>query len=513
MKPVPLTILLIEDDEESHLITRHLLSRMKGWAVHLDWERTYEAGLEAVCRQEHDLYLIDYRLRADSGLDLLREAVTRGCRRPMIVLTGMQDREVDVEAMRAGAADYLIKDHLHASGLERSVRYALERYRLQDALEEQARSVRELARQLSRAEQQERSRVARLLHDHFQQILASTKMHVESLAPENLAEQRATVQELLDEMFDVSRTLAVELSPPILLDAGLAAALGWLGRWMKQKHAFDVETKIDAAAEPEAECVRLMLFHGVRELLFNVAKHAQVNEAKLTMARRGDDVVVTVADQGVGFEPATALSQRDGRSSFGLAHLGERIKLVGGSMELSASPGAGCRVALIAPRRPFEEPAMPPGAGMLLAGGEVEQPLRRGSPESSQRIRVLLADDHPGVRERLAGRLREQADIDLVGMAADGEQAVELALQLRPTVILMNVVLPRLTGIDAIRHIMAQVPETRVIAMPMHSDVELEALLRAAGAAAYVSKDESVETLLSRIHEVAAPAPFMGEGG
>src|SRR5947209_5601941 len=105
-----LRILLIDDDEDSYVITRRLLSQARDGVFELDWASTYEAGLEALRRGEHTACLLDYRLGARDGLELLRQATEEGCRIPVIMMTGQGDRELDLEAMKARAADYLTKD-------------------------------------------------------------------------------------------------------------------------------------------------------------------------------------------------------------------------------------------------------------------------------------------------------------------------------------------------------------------------------------------------------------------
>src|SRR5262245_33413766 len=127
-------ILLVDDDEEDYLITRGLLSEVDGHRFQLDWASTYELARSAIGRNEYDVFLVDYRLGEKSGLDLLREAITSGCRAPIILLTGQGDRDVDVEAMRSGAADYLAKGQITPSLLERSIRHALERNEAVEAL-------------------------------------------------------------------------------------------------------------------------------------------------------------------------------------------------------------------------------------------------------------------------------------------------------------------------------------------------------------------------------------------
>lgn len=127
-----LKVLLIEDDEDDFILTRSLFSEIKGWQVDLAWINNFATGLETMARSEHDVCLLDYRLGAQNGIELLRAALQRGCRAPIILLTGQGEREIDLEAMRAGAADYLVKARLDSGLLERSIRYAVERKRAAD---------------------------------------------------------------------------------------------------------------------------------------------------------------------------------------------------------------------------------------------------------------------------------------------------------------------------------------------------------------------------------------------
>ena len=122
-----LRVMLVDDDEDDFVMTRDLLAEIEGKSIELDWASTYEAGLEALCRNNHDVYLLDYQLGERNGLELLTEAVASGCKGPIILLTGQRDRELDIQAMEAGAADYLVKGQIDAALLERSIRYAIGR--------------------------------------------------------------------------------------------------------------------------------------------------------------------------------------------------------------------------------------------------------------------------------------------------------------------------------------------------------------------------------------------------
>jgi PAS domain S-box-containing protein len=126
----PIKVLLVEDDEDDFILTRSLLADLKGRVFTLDWEKSFEAGLAAMRNNQHDVCLLDYRLGAHDGIELMQAAQSSGCQAPVILLTGMGEHQVDVAAMKAGAADYLIKSRLQADQLERSIRYALERKRV-----------------------------------------------------------------------------------------------------------------------------------------------------------------------------------------------------------------------------------------------------------------------------------------------------------------------------------------------------------------------------------------------
>lgn len=131
-------VLLVDDDEDDYILTRDLLAESEGAAFNLEWIATYTAALEAIGQKQHDAYLVDYRLGDRTGLELLHTVIAQGCKAPIILLTGQGDHEIDVEAMKAGAADYLDKSQLGAPLLERSIRYAIERKRAEQKIREQA---------------------------------------------------------------------------------------------------------------------------------------------------------------------------------------------------------------------------------------------------------------------------------------------------------------------------------------------------------------------------------------
>ncbi len=144
MDAPPLRVLLIEDDEDDFVLVRDLLSEISQSGYALDWVQTYHDALDAIESRCYDVYLLDYRLGEYDGLTLLREAKQRGCRAPIIFLTGQGNYDIDVAAMRAGAADYLVKGQINAPLLERSIRYAIDRQRAAEALRKSEQQYRML---------------------------------------------------------------------------------------------------------------------------------------------------------------------------------------------------------------------------------------------------------------------------------------------------------------------------------------------------------------------------------
>jgi diguanylate cyclase (GGDEF)-like protein/PAS domain S-box-containing protein len=126
---IPIKVLLVDDDEDDYILTRYVFDEFKASRYELDWVNSYDKGITAMLAHSHDIYLVDYRLGAENGLKLMRQAKAEGCRAPVILLTGQGDAAIDLEAMQAGAADYLVKGEFEAPLLERSIRYSLQHAR------------------------------------------------------------------------------------------------------------------------------------------------------------------------------------------------------------------------------------------------------------------------------------------------------------------------------------------------------------------------------------------------
>ena len=530
-RPLELRVLLLAPTRRDARMTGTILERA-GIAC------TLCATLEIVCREwmaGAGATLLTEESLAPDRVDCLVEALARQpawSDFPILVLTrGGADSPVAAHAMERFGNVLLLERPVRIAALVSAVRTALRarrrQYQIRDHLaeqrraearlqqfnesleqrvaertalaEEQAGQLRALASALTQTEQRERRRLAQLLHDHLQQLLVAAKMNLSALAhrisePEHRAALKR-VDSLLGESVEAARSLTIELSPPIL-ESGLGASLKWLSRWMQEKHGLRVELDAEQQAEPASEELRLLLFEAVRELLFNVVKHAHVSEARVRTSISDDSLQIVVSDPGLGFRAKDAAEERSSSRGFGLFSIAQRLKAVGGELDIDSTPGAGTRVMVRVPqvRRKTVPASVHPDA--------VHDPGPAAPAEPSgghEKIRVLLADDHQIVREGLVILLADEPDMEVVAEASDGMMALETARHLRPDVVVLDINMPQLNGIEATRRIVAEFPHIRVIGLSMHEASDQAQAMADAGAAAYLSKGGPSEDLVAAI--------------
>ena len=214
--------------------------------------------------------------------------------------------------------------------------------------------LRSLASTLALVEEKERRRIATELHDRIGQNLAMARMKLSSVCAEmpdlGTSGPLATVQELLEQTVADTRSLTFEISPPVLYELGLEAALEWLIERTQNQHGLRGEFVDDGRAKPLKEDIRVLLFQAARELLFNVAKYAKATNFVVSIETRDHTVRVRVEDDGVGFDLDKLIStSATDRTGFGLFSIRERMALVGGEFRMESQPGHGTAATLIAP--------------------------------------------------------------------------------------------------------------------------------------------------------------------
>ena len=302
----------------------------------------------------------------------------------------------------------------------------------------------------------------------------------------------------------------MELSPPILHEAGLGPALEWLGRWMREKHGLEVELRVSDAT-PDREDVRVLLFEAVRELLFNVVKHAGVTRATVEMGLHDEDTIrVSVSDEGVGFDADGTWSAISMSGRFGLMSLRERLGLLGGRMDVRSEPNEGAAFTLYAPIRSAIASDSAAGQSTAYRAETIEVPPAAVSCSLERHIRVLLADDHAVMRQGLRSLLSEEPDIKVIGEACTGVEAVELARRMLPDVVLMDLSMPEMNGIEAARILHKEFPDMRIIGLSMFDEADRAAALLEAGASAYITKSGRTDELVKAIRGAGV---YVGQAG
>jgi signal transduction histidine kinase len=217
-----------------------------------------------------------------------------------------------------------------------------ERQKAFSELQEQARQLQQLTLELSQTEDRERKRLAEILHDDLQQLLAAAKFHVGILSRRagrdgKSQEMVGQVEAMLVEAIEKSRSLSHELSPPGLFKSDLRETFEWLARQVQTKHGLTVCLDTRERIELPSEALRAILYKAAQEMLFNVVKHAKVTKATLRLRHRGGQVWLSVSDRGLGFDP----KEPGHTGGFGLLSIRERVKLLGGHMKVRSAKGKG----------------------------------------------------------------------------------------------------------------------------------------------------------------------------
>ncbi len=387
--------------------------------------------------------------------------------------------------------------------------------------------LRTLATELNLAEQRERKRLATELHDYLAQLLVLGRLTLSQAKraglPLRSGEFVTETEDILNKALTYCRTLMAELSPPILLDQGLPAGLQWLSEYMK-KHEMAVTVTVpehDALEVREDHAV--LLFQSVRELLLNASKHAGTGEAAVILEHTAGTLRITVNDHGVGFDPAAAVAGATENTSplstkYGLFSIRERMKALGGSFDIRSAPRQGTTATLTLPignpKMARDEERATTGEGIAQTAQEVQREQiallhstsTASGPSSSRRlsspstrIRVLVVDDHPAMRQGLRSIVTAYDHLEVVGEAGDGAEAVELAQRLDPDVVVMDVNMPKMDGIEATRQIKAHQPTIVVIGLSVHQSADVEQKMKAAGAFAYLTKESAIDALCHAI--------------
>jgi len=335
------------------------------------------------------------------------------------------------------------------------------------------------------------------LEQKVKERTADLKARVDELrnANEQLDDKASQLKALTKKLTIAEQAERKRLSQ-VLHEGDLADGLEWLGRWMRDKNHFDVDLAIETRPMMNGDA-KVLVFESVRELLFNVVRHARVSRARVSIEQAdAGRVRIAVSDEGCGFDPCQ-LKLAGEEGGFGLFSIRERIGLISGVLEIESASGKGSRFTLVVPV--LQKPTVPLSAN--CSASMVDNCKENENSEPGAAIRILLADDHALFRAGVARMLKKEPDLKVIGQAKDGREAIDLAGELKPDVILMDISMPNVNGIEATRVIHRKYPGICVIGLSMYEDHERGQTMRDAGASDYKSKGCAPSELISAIRE------------
>lgn len=369
--------ILIVDDTPVNLGV--IVDYLESYGFGIRIARSGETALQRVHYDPPDIILLDVLMPGIDGFETCRRLKTNEATRdiPVIFMTSLTSPEDKVKGFEVGAVDYVTKPlhqeevlarittHLRLRDLTLSLQEKnrqleissqVEKTRLFEAVSQQRKQLRALARRLTEVQEAERKQLARELHDEMGQALTAISINLAAIQKELPAECAARVKErlteagwLAEQTLEQIRELSLNLRPPILDDLGLVPTLRWYIKRYADRVNINTEFQangLDDRLPPEIETA---LYRVIQEALTNVARHAQAGKVRLHLQKKKSAVVATIQDDGQGFDVAKVLGQSDLPAGMGLLGIRERVTLLGGQFNIHSQPGHGTRLLVEIP--------------------------------------------------------------------------------------------------------------------------------------------------------------------
>jgi signal transduction histidine kinase len=519
---------MVDDDEDDFVIVRDLLRDAGDGRYELNWVSSYEAGVNGACAGAADVVLVDYRLGAYDGIRFVRDVVTRGCKAPVILLTGQGDREVDLAAMEAGAADFLNKSQMTADLLERAIRYAIAQRKAED------QRLTLLAERSARAELEAAARakddfLAMLSHE-LRTPLTPVLMTVAMLEQDPDVPPRVR-----GEVAVIRRNLEIQVK---LVDDLLDLTRVSRGKFEVHQDVTDVDDLITHAvettcrAEPKCEKLRVVARLEARrhhvwgdkarleQVLWNLLRNAikfTPETGSVTVATRnprGGGIEISVTDTGVGIDPVNLpvifnafeqggrnVTRRFGGLGLGLAICKAIVEVHGGTIRAdSEGKGKGATFTITLPVTTAPVAPAPADAGVPASLGM--SPGDNGDhPTPASRLHVLLVEDNV-VTLKVMSRLFRDFGYE-VTPAADIASAKTAAQAKQFDLVVSDLGLPDGDGLELMRQLRDQFG-LRGIALSGYGQDEDVRESRAAGFVEHLVKPVDFARLEAAVRRVTS---------
>ena len=376
------------------------------------------------------------------------------------------------------------------------------------ALKSNEQSLRELSARLLKIQDEERRTLARDLHDITGQKLAVQSMALSGvltkLSPTLDSESRQALSESLEwnrEIATEIRTLSYLLHPPLLDELGLASAARWYTSGFTKRTGIDIDLDIPSdllRLSPDAE---VAIFRVLQESLTNVHRYSGTKKARIQIKALENEIRVEVEDFGHGIHPVKSTSDQSTVESLGVGIQGmtERMRQLGGSLEITSAANRGVLVTARIPLTQETGVASHGSDGREVAPASEEMTV---STHGQRRIRILIADDHEMLRRGVRNTLQTQPDFEVSGEAVDGRDAVEKIKAIQPDLVILDINMPVLNGLAAVRQILRCSPQTKILVFSVHDSDQTKREVLSAGAHGFISKGKDAQDLLRIVREV-----------
>lgn len=375
-------------------------------------------------------------------------------------------------------------------------------------LRENETSLRQLSARLLQIQDDERRHIARDLHDVTGQKLASLAITLSRLQQASTGSTDSGVEVGLAECVLMTnqvsseiRTLSYLLHPPLLDELGLPSAVPWY------THGFQQRTGIRVTVEMPDNLVRLpldsevALFRVIQESLANVHRHSGSESASVCISASKGHVTVRIEDHGKGMKPEVLKTFNETMGSLGVGIQGmrERIHQLFGQLDVVSHLGVGTTVTA---RIPITQRSAIEAIEVADAGDSPQEEVRSGA-ENGMYKRILIADDHEVLRQGVRSMLESHKDEwEICGEAVNGQEAVEKAQTLNADLVILDINMPVLNGVAAVRRILRSEPNAKILVFTVHDSEQTIREIREAGAHGYVSKSKAGQDLVCAVRAV-----------
>jgi len=380
-----------------------------------------------------------------------------------------------------------------------------------EALKSNEESLRQLSARLLQLQDEERRHIARDLHDVTGQKLAFQCMALSGILAKHSDQMDAEAQQSLSESLllnkEVSaeiRTLSYLLHPPLLDELGLSSAARWYAAGFTKRTGIPVDVQVPPEIKRLSPDAEVAIFRVLQESLTNVHRYANTSKARLAIRTTADEIRLEVEDFGKGIQAARSKSTRQSveRLGVGIQGMTERIRQLGGRLEITSRADLG---TLVSATIPLSDPHVAICSQASSPSAISSTFIQAEGPTAAQnnyRKRILIADDHAMLRRGVRNTFQTEPDLEICGEAVDGQDAVEKVKELRPDLVILDINMPVLNGLAAVRQILRHRPLTKVLVFSVHNSDQTLQEITAAGAHGFISKGKDAQELLRVVRDV-----------